>query len=55
VRKTGVTVAVVTGAGGPPGRAIAGGPAAVACFLAGPDASDASGQTVELNGGRVMS
>jgi NAD(P)-dependent dehydrogenase (short-subunit alcohol dehydrogenase family) len=55
VTKTGVTVAVVTGAGSPPGRAIAGEPAAMACFLAGPDAPNASGQTIELNGGRVMS
>jgi NAD(P)-dependent dehydrogenase (short-subunit alcohol dehydrogenase family) len=70
-----VTVAVVTGAGGSLGRAIArrlaadghlvavidgDGPgldelAAVVSFLAGPDASNASGQTIEVNGEWVMS
>jgi NAD(P)-dependent dehydrogenase (short-subunit alcohol dehydrogenase family) len=70
-----VTVAVLTGAGGSLGRAIArrlaadghlaavtgaGGPglgelAAVVSFLAGPDASHASGQTIEVNGEWVMS
>jgi NAD(P)-dependent dehydrogenase (short-subunit alcohol dehydrogenase family) len=29
--------------------------AAVVSFLAGPDASSASGQTIEVNGGWVMS
>ena len=42
-----MTVAVVTGAGGSPVRAIA--------RLAGPDASNAAGQTIDSNGGWVMS
>lgn len=42
-----MTVAVETGAGVSPGRAIA--------RLAGPDASNAAGQTIEVNGGWVMS
>jgi len=95
VKETGAAVAVVTGAGGSPGRAIAprlaaspgafpaaaeqiyddpaaynqhvldqqslkrrGTPAelaAVVSFLGGSDASNASGQTIEVNGGWVMS
>ncbi|MCW2906178.1 MAG: hypothetical protein JWL68_967 [Actinomycetia bacterium] len=57
-----VTVAVGTGAGGPLGRAIArrlaaGGHvvAVTDAAMAGPDASNASGQTIEVNGGWVMS
>ena len=95
MKQTGAAVAVVTGAGGSLGRAIArrlavspgafptaaeqiyddpaaynqhvldqqslkrrGTPdevAAVVSFLAGPDASNASGQTIEVSGGWVMS
>lgn len=57
-----VTVAVGTGTGGPPGRAIArrlaaGGHvvAVTDAAMAGPDASNASGRTIEVNDGWVMS
>jgi NAD(P)-dependent dehydrogenase (short-subunit alcohol dehydrogenase family) len=52
-KEAGLTVAVVTGAGGSLGRAIA--RRLAAGGHAGPDASFVTGQTIEVNGGWVMS
>ena len=67
MKQSGVTVAVVTGAGGSHGRAIARRLAAdghvvavtdvdgTGLVLAGPGASFVTGQAIEVNGGWVMS